>query len=107
MREFAILMFIFAAAVFLYGFAIYKTRNYSLIPNGDKASVKNKKRYARQFGKVIMWVAITIAAAGLAALLKDLGVPVRPIWITLIGNMILFIAVGIRVFMHPSSDGEE
>ena len=106
MTELAVFMLIFAAALFLYGFGLFRSRDYSRIPKGEFAKVKDRKQYAQQLGKIIMWVALVPAFVALSAFLRDLGVATRPIWITAVGDLILFIYVGIRVFM-PSENIRE
>ncbi len=106
MLPFAILMFAFALLLFVYGLAIRKTRDCSLIPHSEKAAIRDKEDYARRFGKVVMWVALAPAIAGAAAVMSELGVPVRPIGYVLACNTALFIYVGVRVFMNEKS-GED
>lgn len=62
---YAILMFCFAGALLLYGILLISTKNISLIPQAEKANIKNKKAYARQFGKVVALLSLAPATSGL------------------------------------------
>ena len=62
---YAILMFCFAAVLLLYGAVLTATKNIALIPQAEKAKIKDKKAYARQFGKVAALMAFPPAVSGL------------------------------------------
>lgn len=95
---FACLFAVFAVALFLYGLWIYRSGNYDLIPRGNSTSPKDKRSYAKQFGKVIMWVSLAPFLGATTAVIKWFGVPTRPIAIVMIGDFVLFIFVGVKVF---------
>ena len=99
-------MLLFAAALFLYGFGLFRSRDFSCIPKTGSAKVKDKERYARQMGKVIMWVALVPVFVALSAFLRERGVTTRPLWITGVGDLVLFIYVGIKVFMPEEKETE-
>lgn len=92
---YSILMFIFGAAIFLYGLLVMLTRDHKLIMRHWAAKMTDPKLYARQFGKVLMIVSTAPLVSGLVALIGEkLMIPAV---IVLIGGVIGGIVIGIRI----------
>ena len=69
---FPILMFLFAAALFLYAGLMALTKDYNILPIRAQVSVKPKdpKKYTLQMAKITALAALAIAAGAAVALWK-------------------------------------
>jgi len=69
-HNFAILMFIFAAALLLYAALLAITKNYNMLPYRSRISVqpKNPKKYTYQLAKVVALVAVGVAIGAAVSL---------------------------------------
>ena len=69
-HNFAILMFIFAAALLLYAALLAITKNYNMLPYRSRISVqpKNSKKYTYQLAKVVALVAVGVAIGAAVSL---------------------------------------
>ena len=65
---FSILMFIFAGALLLYAGLLALTRDIRMVSRSYAAQVKDPKRYALQFAKLLAIVAAAPVLAGVAGL---------------------------------------
>ena len=101
---YSILMGIFAIALFLYGLLIFLSKDILLIVRHWAAKVTDKKRYARQFGKVIMIVSTAPLASALVALPGSFMI--FPAVIVLIGGIVGGLIIGVRV-MPEEDSGED
>ena len=90
---FAILMFCFSGALFLYAGILALTRDPKMIRRHYAAEMKNPRAYASTFAKIMALVALAPAASGIASLVcgQDSAYPVR----VLIGGVILAITIGV------------
>ena len=68
---FSILMFIFSGAILFYALLLALTKDINLIFRNYSAKIKDKKKYAAQFAKLMAVVAIAPALAGLAGLFTE------------------------------------
>ena len=92
---YSILMGIFAGIMFLYGLFIFLSGDISLVPKNWAAKISDEKRYAKQFGKVIM---IISTAPFFSALLALFGSYMMiPSVIVLISGIAGGIAIGVRI----------
>ncbi|MBQ8075420.1 MAG: hypothetical protein IJ237_05480 [Oscillospiraceae bacterium] len=89
---YAILMFCFALALVLYGVLLMTTKNISLIPQAEKAKIKDKKTYAKQFGKAVALLALAPATSGL-------------IWLTgAVRRSVVFLVLGFLVCVWEGTE---
>ena len=90
---YAILMFCFSGALFLYAVILALTRDPKMIRRHYAARMENPRAYAAIFAKIMALVALAPAASGIAALVcgSDSVYPVR----VLIGGFVLAITIGV------------
>lgn len=67
-KYFGYLMFIFAGALWLYAIILYLTKDVGMIPRMHAVSVKDKRKYAEKFAKVIAAVALAPFSCGVLVL---------------------------------------
>ena len=91
-KYFGYLMFIFAGALWVYALILYLSKDVRLIPRMHAVSVKNEKKYAEKFAKVIAAVALAPFSCGVLVL--DGHIP-RAV-IILITAFIIAMVVSIR-----------
>ena len=92
---FSILMFCFAGALLIYA-GLVAMGNTGLILRLRFARVKDKKKYARQFGRILALVACAPLLSGIVAMLGDLDRTILPALATLVVGTAAAIAVGVR-----------
>ncbi len=73
MNNAAILMFIFSGAILLYALLLAWTKDIGLIRRSYAAKIKNRKKYAVQFAKVLALTAIAPALTGLIGFVTENG----------------------------------
>ena len=92
---YSILMGIFAGVLFLYGLITFLSGDILLVARNWAAKISDKKRYARQFGKVIMIISTAPLLSALLALFGSFMI--IPAVIVLIGGIIGGIVIGIHI----------
>ena len=92
---YSILMGIFAGVLFLYGLTTFLSGDILLVARNWAAKISDKKRYARQFGKVIMIISTAPLLSALLALFGSFMI--IPAVIVLIGGIIGGIVIGIHI----------
>lgn len=70
MPPLTILMFIFSGMLYLYALILFLTKDSRLICFDYMVKMKNRKKYARQFAKVIALVATVPILTGLAGIMS-------------------------------------
>ena len=93
---FPILMFCFAGALLLYA-GLIAMGNTGLILRYQFARVKDRRKYARQFGKILALVALAPLLSGVVALLGDAERMFLPAMGTLVAGTALAIAMGVKL----------
>jgi len=68
---FSILMFIFSGAILLYALLLAWTKDVNLIRRHYAAKIKDEKKYAVQFAKLLAVVAAAPALAGIAGMFTE------------------------------------
>ena len=92
---YSILMGIFGILILLYGLVIFLSGDIELVPKNRMAKIADKKRYARQFGKVIMLVATGPVLSAIIALFGTFMI--IPAIIILIGGIVGGIIIGTKI----------
>ncbi len=92
---YSILMGIFGIVLLIYGLIVFLSGDIMLVPRNWAAKMTDKKRYAKQFGKVVMIVSSAPLLSALVALFGSLMI--IPAVIVLIGGIAGGIAIGIRI----------
>ena len=100
---YSILMFIFSVALLLYGLLALLTGDILLVPKYWTARITDKKRYAKQFGKVIMIISSAPFLSAIAGLPGGKWVILAVI--LLIGGVAGGIVIGTRIM--PKEDEED
>ncbi len=91
LQSLSILLLCFSAALFLYAFVLYRTKDSKLIMFDYAAKMKDRKAYAKQFAKVIALVAAAPLLSALVGLLSGSG---KWTFRVLLGGVVLAIAIG-------------
>ncbi|MBR2209087.1 MAG: hypothetical protein IJ859_09810 [Synergistaceae bacterium] len=68
---FSILMFMFSGVIFLYALLLAWTKDITLVRRHYAVKMKDKKRYAVQFAKLLAVVSIAPALAGIAGIFTE------------------------------------
>ena len=92
---YSILMGIFGIVLLIYGLIVFLSGDIMLVPRNWAAKMTDKKRYAKQFGKVVMIVSSAPLLSALVALFDSFMI--IPAVIVLIGGIAGGIAIGIRI----------
>ena len=92
---YSILMGIFGIVLLIYGLIVFLSGDSMLVPRNWAAKMTDKKRYAKQFGKVVMIVSSAPLLSALVALFDSFMI--IPAVIVLIGGIAGGIAIGIRI----------
>lgn len=92
---YSILMGIFGIVLLIYGLIVFLSGDIMLVPRNWAAKMTDKKRYAKQLGKVVMIVSSAPLLSALVALFGSLMI--IPAVIVLIGGIAGGIAIGIRI----------
>jgi len=101
MNPYSIIMFCFAGVIILYALSILSEKNgYKLIARDWATNPKDKKAYARQFAKLMSFIALAPILSGIVAFLGDTDSMVLPALIVLVVGFIFFTWLGIRLFMR-------
>ncbi len=95
MREYAILMLFFSAALILYAEVLSRTKNARLIPRNHSVNTRDSSEYAASIAKIIGVTAIAPFASAIIALITG---SFALSFIVLIVVFILSIWIGIRKF---------
>ena len=98
---YSILMGIFGIVLLIYGLIVFLSGDIMLVPRNWAAKMTDKKRYAKQFGKVVMIVSSAPLLSALVALFGSFMI--IPAVIVLIGGIAGGIAIGIRI-MHKDEE---
>ena len=100
---YSVIMLIFAAVLFLFGLLVFLTKDFLLIPRHWTAKTSDKKRYARQFGKVIMIVSTAPLLSAVTGLFGEKLIFIAVF--VLIGGIIGGIIIGTTIM--PKEDEED
>ena len=73
MNNVIILMFIFSGAILLYALLLAWTKDVGLIRRSYAAKMKDRKKYAVQFAKVLALTSIAPALTGMAGFVTENG----------------------------------
>ena len=92
---YSILIGILGIILLLYGLIVFLSGDIMLIPKNWAAKMTDRKRYAKQFGKVIMIVSSAPLLSALVALFGSFII--IPAVIILIGGIAGGIAIGVRI----------
>ena len=97
---YSILIGILGIILLLYGLIVFLSGDIMLIPENWAAKMTDRKRYAKQFGKVIMIVSSAPLLSALVALFGSFMI--IPAVIILIGGIVGGIVIGVRIM--PKDD---
>lgn len=89
-QAYSVFMFCFSAALLLYAVAVRE--NPKLLPRSHAVKMKNPRKYARQFSKVIAIVALGPAFSAMVGLLAGPGVGL----VVLVPACVVAVMLGIR-----------
>ena len=94
MNNAIILMFIFSGAILFYAMFLAWTKDTGLIRRSYAAKIKNRKKYAVQFAKVLALTAIAPALTGLIGFVTE---NVLCLGFVFIASLIVCIRVGVKL----------
>lgn len=97
---YSILMFVFAAALLLYGLLLFRTGNYRFLPYRGRTAAKNwsSKDYVRLVGKIVMLVGCAPLLSGITGLIAPPDTTPWPVLIVLIAGTAGAIWLGVRIW---------
>ena len=93
---FSILMFCFSGVLLIYA-GLVALGNTGLILRYRAAKVRDKKKYARQFGRILALVACAPALSGAVAMLGDMDQTFLPAMLTLVAGVAAAITIGVKM----------
>ena len=93
---FSILMFCFSGVLLLYA-GLVAMGNAGLILRYRAARVKDKRKYTRQFGRILALVACAPALSGAVAMVGDMDRTVLPAMATLVLGTVVAITAGVKM----------
>ncbi len=94
---FSILMFCLSAGILLYAGIIAAVKDPALIPRHQYAKIKNKKKYAVQFAKVLAVSAIAPFAGGITGLIWNAEQTLIPALLALITAFIICMVFAAKI----------
>ena len=94
MNNAIILMFIFSGAILLYALLLAWTKDIGLIRRSYAVKIKNRKKYAVQFAKVLALTAIAPALTGLVGFVSE---SVLCLGVIFIASFVVCIRAGIKL----------
>ncbi len=86
---FSILMFCFSAGILIFAGILAAAKDPTLIPRHYSVKIKNKKRYATQFAKVLTVTAAAPFAAGITGLIWNAEQTLIPAILVLIASFFI------------------
>ena len=89
-------MFIFSGAILLYALLLAWTKDVGLIRRSYAAKMKDRKKYAVQFAKVLALTSIAPALTGMAGFVTENG---PCMGVTFVVSLIVFIRIGVKHLM--------
>ena len=93
MNNAIILMFIFSGAILLYALLLAWTKDIGLIRRSYAVKIKNRKKYAVQFAKVLALTAIAPALTALAGFVTESGLCMGAAFVV---SLAICIRIGIK-----------